>query len=285
MGIPTVAGLDHVVVVVRSLDAAAAAWSRLGFTISPRGLHSAHMGTANHTLMLENDYLELMGVVAPTERNAPMRELLLKREGLERAAFTTTDATSGVAALRERGFKNAIGPTDFSRPVVRADGTRTEARFATFQWPLDERPGGLRLFACQHFTRDAVWLPELQAHANTAMAIHYVGVLSTDPMAAAQHMGRLIDEPLTQDPDGAPRVATGPGRGAFVFLDHTRLLARFADVSLTDLPKEGAVVLALRVRDLAACKAALGGAVAAMSANRLMVAPGMANGVLLVFAE
>jgi len=67
MPIPSVVGLDHVVVVVRDLDAAAAQWQRLGFTISPRGTHSAHMGTANYTMMLREDYLEILGVVAPTE--------------------------------------------------------------------------------------------------------------------------------------------------------------------------------------------------------------------------
>ena len=64
MAIASVVGLDHIVVVVRDLDAAAQRWRKLGFTLSPRGLHSAHMGTANHTLMLGDDYLELMGVVA-----------------------------------------------------------------------------------------------------------------------------------------------------------------------------------------------------------------------------
>jgi hypothetical protein len=42
--------------------AVAAAYRRLGFTLSPRATHSAAMGTANHTIMLENDYFELLSV-------------------------------------------------------------------------------------------------------------------------------------------------------------------------------------------------------------------------------
>lgn len=285
MPINSVIGLDHVVVIVRDLDAAAAGWQRLGFTISPRGTHSAHMGTANHTLMLGEDYLELMGIVAPTERNAPTRALLEKREGIERAAFTTTDAAAGVAALRARGLKDAIGPTDFSRPVDLADGTQTEAKFATFQWPLDERPGGLRIFACQHFTRAAVWLPELQTHANGAHRIDHVEMLSKDPATAAAHMSRLTDMPVEKDNDGASRVDTGAGRGAFVFVDRAMLEARHPGVPLGGLPDEGAVVLALRVEDAEKTAAALGDAGLAVAPGVVKVAPTLANGVMIVFAE
>ena len=54
-------GADHVVIAVRDLDAAAAQWRRLGFTLSPRGTHSPLLGTGNYTIMLEDDYLELLG--------------------------------------------------------------------------------------------------------------------------------------------------------------------------------------------------------------------------------
>lgn len=285
MAIESVVGLDHVVVVVRDLDAAALGWHKLGFTISPRGLHSAHMGTANYTLMLGEDYLELMGVVAPTERNAPTRALLAKREGIERAAFTTLDAEAGVAALRARGLDKALGPDDFSRPVALADGRQTDAVFRTFQWPIDERPGGLRIFACQHFTRAAVWLPELTTHANGAHRIDHLALLSADPAAAARHMSRLIDMPVGTDSDGAPRVESGAGRGAFVFVDRALLLARHPTVRLDGMPAEGAVVLSLRVEDADQTAAALADAGVRTSSGVVSVPPAKANGVLVEFAE
>src|SRR3990170_3189297 len=83
-----VIGIDHAVVMVRDLDAAAANWKRLGFTISPRGTHSAKMGSGNTTIMLDPDYIELLGVLAETEHNAPARAFLAQREGIERIAFT-----------------------------------------------------------------------------------------------------------------------------------------------------------------------------------------------------
>jgi Glyoxalase-like domain len=187
--------------------------------------------------------------------------------------------------LRARGLKDSIGPTDFSRPVDLADGTKTEAKFATFQWPLDERPGGLRIFACQHFTREAVWLPELQKHANGAHRIDHVEMLSADPAAAAAHMSRLIDMPIETEDDGAKRVETGAGRGAFVFVNRAMLEARHPGVALAALPDEGAVVLSLRVEDASATAKALGTLGRETEPGVVKVAPQNANGVLIVFAE
>src|SRR5207248_8510391 len=88
-----ITGIDHAVVVVKDLDAAAGNWKQLGFTISPRGTHSAHMGTGNYTIMLGDDYMELLGVLSATEYNAPSRAYLEQTGGgIERIAFTTPSA-------------------------------------------------------------------------------------------------------------------------------------------------------------------------------------------------
>src|SRR5215470_4326541 len=70
VALKNVIGVDHAVVMVRDLDKAAQGWRSLGFTVSPRGTHSAHMGTGNYTIMLDPDYIELLGVLSPTEHNA-----------------------------------------------------------------------------------------------------------------------------------------------------------------------------------------------------------------------
>jgi catechol 2,3-dioxygenase-like lactoylglutathione lyase family enzyme len=281
MPIDSVVGLDHVVIVVRDLEKAADAWRNLGFTVSDRGTHSAHMGTGNHTLMLGEDYLELLGVLTPTDRNAPTRALLDQREGIERLAFTTNDAALGVKTLQARGIA-AEGPIAFSRPVELPDGRMSEARFETFLWPREERPGGVRIFACQHFTRDTVWLPHLQEHANTAHKIIRLEMLSADPQAAAEHMCRLTGETPERIADGW-RVQSGSGRGVFEFVDRTALFARHYSVTFGRLPHEGAMSLVLQVNDLAAAKAATRSANAVWHGNRVTVPPANANGVILVF--
>ena len=55
---------DHAVVVCPDLDAGAQAWQRLGFTLTPRGYHT--LGSQNHCIMLERDYVELLHVTAPS---------------------------------------------------------------------------------------------------------------------------------------------------------------------------------------------------------------------------
>lgn len=285
MPLKSIVGLDHVVILARDLDAAAETWRALGFTVAPRGVHTAAMGTANHTIMLAEDYIELIGVVADTERNAPTREFLKARgEGIERSAFTTTSAADGVAEIAARGLAGT-GPFDFGRPVELADGRKAEAKFRTFLWPLNDRPGGMRIFACEHLTREAVWFPELTRHANTATRIDRVELVSPNPQDAAAHMSRLIDQPVTKDDDGALRVVSGGNRGAFVFLDRATLEKRHSGVSLDGMPREGGVTLALRVANADTAKSAVGARGVTTKPGSITVPPRYANGVILELAQ
>lgn len=240
--LPTLTGLDHLVVAVRDLDAAAAEWAALGFTLSPRGLHSAHIGSANYTMMFGQDYLELLGVVTPTPHNQALRDFVAAREGLDRAAFTTTDAAAGADALRARGVE-AVGPVHFSRPVPLPDGRETEARFSVFRWPVSQRVGGLGIFACQHHTRDAVWVPSLQAHANGATRILRVLIATEDPAGGARALAAAIDGTARQD--GALHVvATAPTRGEIAFAPRD-VIARLAQCDAAALPREGGAAMML----------------------------------------
>jgi len=278
-----VIGLDHAVVAVRDLDAAAHDWQALGFTLSPRGTHSAHLGTGNHTIMFEDDYLELLGVLAVTAHNAPTRAFLAQREGVERAAFTARDAAAGVAELQARGIA-ATGPTRFGRPVTLPDGRVGEASFATFNWPLDARPGGMRLFACQHFTRDTVWIPALQRHANGACGLMRLEMLATDPQAAARELGRLFDREPQALPDGAWRVPSGPGRADFELMNRATLAQRHPGADPGGLADEGVAAIVLRVGDLATTRAALAALPCTVSTGEIVAPAALAHGVMLVFA-
>lgn len=284
MTIKSIAGVDHAVVVVKDLDAAAANWKQLGFTISPRGTHSAHMGTGNYTIMLGEDYMELLGVLQATEHNAPSRAYLEQTGGgIERIAFTTLSAAAGAAELRTMGYE-AIGPTDFERPVLLPDGTRSAAKFATFQWPVKEAPGGVRLFACQHKTRETVWIPELQKHANTAKRIKTVFIVTPKAEQDAKHLAKLIAGEVRKEADGSAVVPTGFGRADFVFLTREALGKRYPGVDVSTLPERAGAGLELVVSDLAAAKNAIG-ARAVASSGAVVVPPPAGNGVMLAFVR
>jgi catechol 2,3-dioxygenase-like lactoylglutathione lyase family enzyme len=280
MPLKHILGLDHVVVTVRDLDAAARQWQGLGFTVSPRGTHSPILGTGNYTIMFGEDYLELLGVLTETEQNKPTRDYLAKREGLERAAFTTDDAAAGAQELKSHGLA-ALGPVHFGRPVELPNGATGEARFNVFRWPLEESPGGLRIFACQHLTRETVWIPELQRHANGATRILRIEVLAEDPKAAAEHLGRLILEPATQAGD-AWRVPSGGKRAEILFYDAAGFARRYPEALRAGAAPGGAAAIVLATSDLDAAAAALG-ASALRHGEAVSVPAQAANGVILSF--
>lgn len=201
-----VLGIDHVIVLVRDLDTAAADYGRLGFTISPRGTHSAHMGTGNHTVMMERDYFELMGVLAPTDANLRWREILARREGMSGVALKTDSAAKAAAEMRSAGIA-AADPVHFSRPVSMPDGSMAEAAFDTTQFPPEATPGG-RMFCCQHLTPQAAWVPSLLRHDNGAFGLAEVLLATDDPVAMGAAYTRIFDRGSAVIPGGVG-VATG----------------------------------------------------------------------------
>jgi hypothetical protein len=282
VALKNVVGIDHAVVVVKDLDKAAGNWKRVGFTVSPRGTHSARMGSGNATIMLDPDYIELLGVLVETEHNAPTRAFLAKRgEGIERIAFTAVDSAAGAEEIRARGYE-PVGPTDFERPVTMPDGSLSAAKFRIFQWPIAEAPGGLRIFACQHKTRETVWIPELMHHANGAKHLEQVLVVSPDCAKDAAHLARMIDRDVRAEADGAVAVPSGSDRADFVFLTKDQLRRRYPEVSLAGLPERGGAGLVLATSDLAAAEKAIG---SVRSGAAVCVAPAAANGALLAFVK
>ena len=60
-----IANIDHPVIASADLDAARAAFERLGFTVPPRGSH-IEWGTGNLCIMFPEDYIEVRGGVDAT---------------------------------------------------------------------------------------------------------------------------------------------------------------------------------------------------------------------------
>lgn len=274
-------GIDHCVVLVRDLDAARDSFARLGFTVAPRGVHSAHMGTGNHCIMLRHDYFEILGVLSPTEANARWRKVLEHREGMTAIALRAHDAEQGAAEVAARGVPT-LPVQHFGRPVDLPDGSRTETRFRTFH--LAEMPApGLRLFACQHLTPEATWVPGLMDHPNTAEGLAGIEILAADPVTAAAGVARVLDRSPAAEPDGTVRLETGAA--PLLFLNRAQLSARYPGLDLSGLPEAGPVTLAVRVADRTAAARCLdaAGVAAAEGPGGLAVPPVAAHGVILAF--
>jgi hypothetical protein len=155
------------------------------------------------------------------------------------------------------------------------------AKFRTFQWPVTEAPAGMRIFACQHKTRDTVWIPELMTHANGAKRLRQVLLVAPEPAKEAAHLARLIDREARAESDGALAVPSGGDRADFVFMTKDQLAKRFPDVPLTGLPDRGAVGLVVAA-DLARTENALKSA-GIRSGSAICVPPTVSNGTLLAF--
>lgn len=274
-------GIDHCVILVRDLDRAAAAWRRLGFTLSPRGYHSAKMGSANHTLMLQSDYFELLGLVAETEHNVRWRSELARGEGLTAIALATDDAHKACAELRGLGIA-ASDPLDFSRPVDLPGGGRADAAFQVTEFPEGAIPGA-QMFVCGHLTRDAVWIPELQRHDNTARSLAEIVCLAADPAAAAAGWARIFGTAAISDVPGGKRVRAGSHTVSI--LTPSGLVARYRGVAVPDSGRDRPVALAFTVADLAAARRTLltNGVVFTEIGDSLVVPPGQASGTVAEF--
>jgi len=171
-------GLDHVVILVRDLDRARDSYQRLGFTLTPRGYHS--LGSQNHCMMFGSDYLELMALPAAAPPALQyFADFLSRGEGVGALALATDDASAAHAELTKAGIA-AEAPLALSRPVEKLG----EARFTLVQLPSQLTPG-FRSFLCQHHTRDLVWRPEYQRHANGALGIDAISIAVPDPAGYA----------------------------------------------------------------------------------------------------
>jgi len=279
----SITGIDHCVVLVRDLDAARQRYERLGFTVSPRGLHPPEHGTGNHTIMLEREYVELLGVLAPTPSNERWRRSLDDREGLAALALQTQSADAAAAEMGAAGIALSA-PADFARPVVLPDGTRTQAAFRTAQFPAGVAPG-FHLFCCEHRTRHTTWLPELLHHENGAYALDHALAASDDPRAAAEQLGRVFASAPASASDGAWSVDTG--NSTVLFQTRERIAREHAGIDLAGLPGSGLVGLAVRTRSGGKVEGVLqrGGIAHARTAAGVVVAPRDACGVLLVFMD
>jgi catechol 2,3-dioxygenase-like lactoylglutathione lyase family enzyme len=241
-------GLDHVVIGVADLDAARASYERMGFTLTPRGHHT--IGSSNHCIMLGSDYLELLAspAAAPHPSRQYYTDFIAAGEGLAGLAFATGSAKASYSDLLWAGFE-PTDALDFARPVALADGTR-DARFRITQLAPAKTPGA-KVFAIEHLTRELVWRPEWQQHANGARAIAAVAMVVQDVAEAARSYARLFDT-TPQPIDEGLLVHTGTA--PLAFMDAPALRRRLPGVTLGahGAPVAAALFVHVADRDVAA---------------------------------
>lgn len=263
--------IDHAVIAVKSLDAAAATYRKFGFTLTPRGLHEGR-GTGNHCIMFAESYIELLGIVDDTGAKGRLAERVNARgEGGMALAYGADDADATFAALRQAGI-DAEPPNDLARPLD-LDGKREMVRFRNIMMP-NLKPQDTMQFVCTHKTPELTRARhEWQLHPNGATGLARVTIATDDPSAAKREFETLFaSRLLNAEIEAAPR---------------TDIEAKLGSKTLDGAPTAGIVALTLRVNEVDAVGAMLdmGRVPHRETKTGLMVPAAAAHGVALVFAE
>jgi hypothetical protein len=276
-----VKGLDHVVVMVDGIDAAEAAYKRLGFQVQPRGFHRK-LGTANQLMIFDTNYFEILGIVEPTEFNAERREWIKGGGGLANVALATDGADIAYEAFKKAGL-DPEPPLPFDRAVEVA-GRTEHAAFRTVRIPKTNMPV-VGLFVCEHVTPQFVYRPEWARHPNGAESIRGVTVIAEQPARWTAALEKYFG-PGSVERDGDGLVAD-TGTQPVRYMPRAAYLARYpgiVPVRAVDHP----ALLSVEVASLAACEAQLkqnGVKVLKPDAARLLVPPSEAADLTLEFVE
>lgn len=276
-----VTGLDHVVVMVDGIDAAEAAYRKLGFQVQPRGFHKK-LGTANHLMIFDTDYFEILGIVEDTEFNAERREWLKDGGGLANVALATEGADVAFEAFKAAGL-NPDAPLFFDRAVEVAGKTEL-AKFRTVRIPKTNMPV-VGFFVCEHLTPEFVYRPEWAAHPNGARGILGVTVIAEQPAKWIPELEKYFgSDSVKREGDG---LVVDTGTQPIRYMTPKDYAVRYPGITPVR-PGDHPALLTIRVENLAACEALLkknGVNFLKPDSGRLVVPPSDAAHLTLEFSE
>lgn len=286
--VPQPRPLDHAVIAVRNLEAARAAYARLGFTLTPVARHP--FGTANSLVQLQGTYLELLAVADPASIPEPSetafsfaafnRDFLADREGMSMLALHSSDAAADRADFGHHDLP-VFDSIHFERMAEGPDGVERKVAFS-LTFTSDARfHAGAGFFTCQHHFPENFWHPAYQTHANGAQRLETVVVVAGDPADFHEFFTFLTGRhDMRSDSLG---VEFDLGGGKLAIMSPVACRA-FFDVETERDPRRFTAVR-IAVDDLTATRAHLETAGVAFSerAGALVVPAEVANGVAIAF--
>lgn len=279
-----IAGIDHVIVGVRDLEAARTLWRRLGFVPSPRGRH-LEQPTGNYCVMFADDYIELLGLVGEGGPSHRLDSFLAWREGPMGLAFAPA---GGAAAARGALVRKGLHPGEprlLARQIELPAGN-ISPRFSLVSLPPDETPG-LDAFICGHLTPELMRRPEWLEHPNGAIGITAVHILvdATAPLLAAYD--RLFGIVHVTTTDAVATIGVGRHRLVFATPDDFRTMHPGVDLD-PDFRVPGPAALEISINGRAQTAGYFAGArveFGELPDGSLCVPAREANGVILFFRE
>jgi hypothetical protein len=266
---------------VDGIDAAEAAYRKLGFQVQPRGFHKK-LGTANHLMIFDKDYFEILGIVEDTAFNAERREWLKQGGGLANVALATDGAAIAFDAFKAAGLEPDT-PLFFDRAVEVA-GKTEHAQFRTVRIPKTHMPV-VGFFVCEHLTPQFVYRDEWARHPNGARGILGVTVIAEQPTKWIVELEKYFGAgSVTRDGEG---LVVDTGTQPIRYLTRQGYAQRYPGVAPVR-PGDHPALLSVGVQSLAACEAVLaknGVKLVKPDAGRLIVPPAEAAHLTLEFRE
>ena len=184
--------IDHIVLAVHDLEAAADLYARLGFTLAPKASHP--WGTDNVCIQLADEtYIEHLAMARLDEVPEPAgdvfsfgafnRDFLTRREGFSMLAIEG----NGPEDDRDRFAGQGLivhSPSGMERDQRLPDGSVVRMAFRT-QFATDlNLDGEATVFGCYKSPKEAFWNPHYQKHANGISGLDHVCIVTPSVEAA-----------------------------------------------------------------------------------------------------
>lgn len=200
-------GLDHIVHAVRDLDAAAALYRSLGFTVGARNKHP--WGTHNHIVQTPGFFIELLTFAEPDKLGndgfsklfaAYNRDFIARGDGLSLLVLETKDAKADEGDFRAAGI--LLSPVmGFEREARKPDGTPVKVGFS-LTFADDPRAPDIHFCTCQQHYPENFWNPAFQQHANSVSGVAGIVVVADRPDQHRSFFEAYVDAKATAAESG-----------------------------------------------------------------------------------
>ena len=193
-------GLDHIVHVVRDLDAAVELYRNFGFQVGARNRHPPSWGTQNHIIQLPGTFIELLavadasGIVPHSSRHfsfgAFNRDFLARGQGLSMLVLEGR-GTADADEFRAHGIGD-FELYEFEREGKRPDGAPVRVAFA-LAFASDPGAPDIGFFTSQQHYPENFWNPAFQVHPNSATGVAGVVLVAQDPGSHARFLATFAN--------------------------------------------------------------------------------------------
>ncbi len=213
--------IDHVVVTVPNLDAAAAQFEALGFTLTPRAQHP--WGTANRLVqMAGQNFIEILELDRPhllfehdAAKTPPVfsfgafnRDFLAAGlMGFSMLVLAGADSAADVARFVSAGL-DTYAPFDFGRRAKLPDGREVDVAFS-LAYATHPEITRAAFFTSHNKFPENFWKPEFQRHTNGAVVIEEAVLVAPEPRHLAHFIGGFTGQ-RPREIDGGLAAACGP---------------------------------------------------------------------------